>query len=268
MRQFMMKNADGQTFDLMRKDAFLSEPAGLGFGQDVELTQAGTGWVLTKISYTRPEPSGQMVFAGYDQYEEFLQFLGAGGTELWYKPLSVWLCLPCAVTLDKGEIGTNRRLCCSITFQGLGPWAEQTMFVQAGLEAYGFGYPRHYPYSYGQGSPGLIRIRNGNRESPFRLNLFGPAKNPAWTLRQYGTVLGTGRILTELQDGRKLVVDSDPSKMEITEYTTDNEFVASRYDCSDFATERILLLPPGECTLYLLDDNGVITGTAEVAKLV
>ena len=99
MRQFMMKNADGQTFDLMRKDAFLSEPAGLGFGQDVELTQAGTGWVLTKISYTRPEPSGQMVFAGYDQYEEFLQFLGAGGTELWYKPLSVWLCLPCAVTL-------------------------------------------------------------------------------------------------------------------------------------------------------------------------
>ena len=234
MRQFMMKNADGQTFDLMRKDAFLSEPAGLGFGQDVELTQAGTGWVLTKSSYTRPEPSGQMVFAGYDQYEEFLQFLGAGGTELWYKPLSVWLCLPCAVT----------------------------------LEAYGFVYLRRYPYSYGQGSPGLIRIRNGNRESPFRLNLFGPAKNPAWTLRQYGTVLGTGRILTELQDGRKLVVDSDPSKMEITEYTTDNEFVASRYDCSDFATERILLLPPGECTLYLRDDNGVITGTAEVAKLV
>ena len=63
-------------------------------------------------------------------------------------------------------------------------------------------------------------------------------------------------------------MDSDPSKMEITEYTTDNEFVASRYDCSDFTTERILLLPPGECTLYLRDDNGVITGTAEVAKLV
>ena len=92
MRQFMMKNADGQTFDLMRKDAFLSEPAGLGFGQDVELTQAGTGWVLTKSSYTRPEPSGQMVFAGYDQYEEFLKFLGAGSTELWYKPLSGFAC--------------------------------------------------------------------------------------------------------------------------------------------------------------------------------
>ena len=65
MRQFMMKNADGQTFDLMRKDAFLSEPAGLGFGQDVELTQAGTGWVLTAcvgaVLWERNAPSATVV---------------------------------------------------------------------------------------------------------------------------------------------------------------------------------------------------------------
>ena len=74
MRKFLLQNGEGAQFDLMRKDAFLCEPEGLGFGTDLSLSQVGPGWVLTQSTQQRPEPSGQMVFAGYGAYDEFTDF--------------------------------------------------------------------------------------------------------------------------------------------------------------------------------------------------
>lgn len=268
MRKFLLQNGKGAQFDLMRKDAFLCEPEGLGFGTDLSLSQVGPSWVLTQSTQQRPEPSGQMVFAGYGAYDEFTNFVAAGGLKLGYKTVGAWIWLPCMISLEKGEIGTNRRLCCDITFHGLGPWAEQTYFSQGGLAAYGTRYPMHYSYSYGSGNPGVILIAGGRKDSPFCLHLFGPAVNPAWSVYQYGEVVGTGRVITTLLAGRKLVINSDPAKMEIAEYTVDGKFVASRYANSDWATDRMILLPAGECRIRTSDDNGVIKGIVEVQRLV
>lgn len=268
MRQFKLKNGNGESFNLMRKDAFLSDPAGLGFGSELELSQMGSTWLLTKNTQERPEPTGQMVFAGYAQYEEFTLFLAAGNLQLGYKPLNTWLWLPCIVNLGKSEIEQTRRLLCDITFQGIGPWAERESYAQPGQEAYGLGYPRRYNYSYGKGNPGTIHIKNGTKESPFKLHLFGPAQNPAWKVYQHGKIIGTGRVITTLSAGRKLVVNSDPAHMEIAEYTTDGKYIGNRYGRSDWATQRILMLPAGESNIHTSDDLGTIKGIVEVNKLV
>lgn len=269
MREFQLTNANGESFDLMRKDAFLHDPDGLGFERDIDYTRVGCTWVLTRTDYDRPEPTGEMVFRGYEQYDAFCDFVNVGGVELGYKPLDTWYWLPCEISLGKSEIEHDTmRLRCEITFHGSAPWAEHTSYMQAGLEAYGTGYPLHYSYSYGKGSPGLVTVANGLKESPFKLHLFGAATNPAWSLRKNGVVIGTGKVKITLAEGHKLVIDSDPAHMEIAEYTTDNVYVANRYAQSDFSTERILLLPTGTSSIYASDDNGTIDCVVEVDKLV
>lgn len=268
MRQFVLQSRNGEQFDLMRKDAFFSEPDGLGFADDLTFGEVGSSWVLTKQTRQRPEPSGQMVFAGYTQYEEFAAFAARKSLKLGYKSAQTWIWLPCIVSLEKGEIGQNRRLCCGVTFHATGPWAEEVSFVQGGLDAYGIGYPISYGYTYGKGNPGLIQVKNGLRQSPFKLYIFGPAQNPAWRVVQNGTLIGTGKMNLELLADRELLIDSNPANMRIAEYTRDGAFVANRYASSDFSTQRILLLPSGTSKIYTSDDNGVISAAAEVAKLV
>ena len=58
MRRFKLTNAAGQTFDLMRKDAFLHEPDGLGFSRSVSSLLSGESWLVTENDPEQPQPTG------------------------------------------------------------------------------------------------------------------------------------------------------------------------------------------------------------------
>ena len=64
-----------------------------------------------------------------------------------------------------------------------------------------------------------------------------------------------GKINADISSTHKLVVNTDPSEMEIGEYTKTNTFVKSLYGRSDFSTERIFALPAGQCTFAVLAEG-------------
>ncbi len=76
MRRFNLLNSNGAVFDLMRKDAFFHRPSGLGKSRDVLSSRIGDFMLVTenKISHSKPI-TGEMVFRGYQQYTEFIEFL-------------------------------------------------------------------------------------------------------------------------------------------------------------------------------------------------
>lgn len=271
MRQFKLLNANGQTFDLMRKDAFFNDPDGLGWGIDATVMAAGDSYVVTDRKPEKPAPSGKMVFAGYKQYDEFMTFVQAGGLVLAYKPLDTWRYLDVDLSIDRDEIQSKtQRLICSVAFAASSQWYEQIKAYQAQVsEGDGKVYSYKYPYRYRSAIQGSISIQNGTLSSYPKLTIFGPVETPKWALYQYGVRLATGAVNITVPDKNKLVVDMHPATMEIAEYTDNGKFVANRYQDSDFATERIFELPAGDCQIVFTQEGiGAVKAFVEVRKRV
>lgn len=270
IRQFNMTNANGVVFDLMRKDAFLHEPEGLGWGLEKTVMRAGDGYIVTDTQPLEPAPSGEMVFLGYAQYEEFLKFCKVGGLVLGYKTVGAWRYLDVSIEIDKTEIDyDSHRLLCPVDFTALSGWYEKLVAYQAQSSGGGKTYSYTYPYTYSSSAAGTVEIPNGNLASYPKITIFGPVDTPTWALYQGGTRLETGRVNLEVPTGHKLIVDANPSTMEIAEYTKDGVFVANRYADSDFTTARLFMLPAGPCSVVFTQEGvGVVSAFVEVRKRV
>lgn len=270
VRQFNLTNANGQVFDLMRKDAFLYKPDGLGWGEDTTVMAVGDSYVKTNTEPEKPAPSGQMVFAGYKQYNEFLAFVQVGGLTLGYSTLGKWIYLDVSLSISKGEIDEkSMRLLCDVNFTSLSGWYEKLKSYQAQGAGGGKTYSYTYPYAYTSSAPGTVDIPNGNLPSYPKITIFGPVTNPFWALYQGATRLQTGRLKLTVPDGNKLVIDSHPATMEIAEYTRGGQFIANRYGDSDFTTTRLFMLPAGQCSVVFTQDGvGVVDAFVEVKKRV
>lgn len=271
MRQFKLINASGKEFDLMRKDAFLHGPQGLGFDTETEVQRVGHTFVELRSDEAQPMPGGEMVFGGYAQYDEFRAFVAVGGLVLAYKPTQRWRYLDVTVSLGLSEIERgSHRLRCAVEFCGLSQWYEQLqLFKSVGSENEGKVYDYSYGYTYADAVSGRIEIKNGNLPSYPRITIMGPVVNPAWTLYQGGRRVASGRVLAEIITGRKLVVDANPATMEISEYTSTGNHVADLYGLSDFDTERLFELPAGESSLaFTQTGSGTVNAWLEVRRRV
>lgn len=271
MRTFKLTNGKGTVFDLMRTDAFFHAPIGLGVSNELSVSRVGDSYFVTDSKDAQPKPSGEMVFAGYAQYDEFLAFCRVGGLVLGYKPLDTWLYLDCWVDISKGEISReNNCLVCSVTFTGVSNWYAKVVEYKANLDA-GAGkvYPYTYLYEYSSSETGTVAVTGLTIPSYCKIHIFGPAVNPVWSLYQNGTLVSKGRCTITLDAGYKLVIDSNPVSMELAEYTIDNRFVSDEYQHSDFTTERFITLPAGASELrFTQDDLTVLNAYVEVNKRV
>lgn len=271
MRLFKLINSTGAEFDLMRTDAFFHDPDGLGVSNDLSVSRVGDSYFVTDSKDAQPKPSGEMVFSGYAQYDEFLAFCRVGGLVLGYKPLDTWLYLDCWVDISKGEISMdNNRLVCGISITGVSNWYAKVVEYKTNLDT-GAGkvYPYAYPYTYSSSETGTVAVTGLTMPSCCKIHIFGPAVNPAWSLYQNGTLVSKGRCIITLETGYKLVIDSDPVSMELAEYTIDNRFVSDEYQHSDFTTERFITLPAGDSELrFTQDDLTVLNAYVEVKKRV
>ena len=271
MRRFKLINAKGQEFDLMRKDSFFNSPAGLGFTLNITTATVGNTFIPTSNMYEPQPVSGEMVFAGYEQYKEFIDFLTDKITFA-YSPLETWYYMDCAASvLAKGEIDVSTdRLLCGVDFTPFTQWYLPATFQQTQVEpSDGKVYEYTYPYTYAGAEMGAIDITNvGNASSPCRIYILGRCVNPRWVLRQGGEEIAEGKVNATIELGRKMLISSDPSDMQISELASDNTFVQSLYQASDFSTARFLYIPPGESTLYFYGDGEeAITAYVEVMQL-
>lgn len=266
MRKFSLTNANGETFDLMQPEAFLHDPAGLGFGTQADWQRAGDAWAAVDQSEQQPAVTGELVFADYAAYERFLRFARVGGLTLGYCPLQVWQYLDGLLTVEKGEIdAASRRLICPMSFAGASPWYIRRQEYRTSAAEGGKRYAYGWPYAYRAAQAGSILLRNGSLPGSCRIHIFGPVRNPVWTLYTGSGRHSSGRLNGSVLAGRQLIVDGDPLHMELAEYTADGVFAADRYQDSDFSTERFLTLPPGESRLVLSHDGlSVPQGFVEV----
>ena len=256
MRKFKLINKHGREYDMHRLSAFFNSPDGLGWGVQSAKTKIGHAYIVTKTEEAEHAPSGDMVFDGYEEYQNFLLFCQIGGLVLGYKPLNKWYFLDVDINIQKSEIDqSSQRLICPITFTGLSYWYEKSEY-QTGQrsEAGGKVYRYSYRYNYGSG-PSSIFTFDLSLPSYFKMEIMGECKNPVWRVIQNGETVLSGKINADISSTHKLVVNTDPSEMEIGEYTKTNTFVKSLYGRSDFSTERIFALPAGQCTFAVLAEG-------------
>lgn len=259
MRQFKLINAKGQEFDLMRKDAFFNSPAGLGFTLNITTATIGNAFIPLSNEYEPQPVSGEMVFAGYEQYKEFIDFLTDEVTFA-YNPVNTWYYMDCAASvIAKGEIDVNTdRLLCGVDFTPFTQWYLPAKFEQTQPgEDGGKVYTYTYPYTYIGGEPGIIQIANASTENaPCRLYIMGACVNPRWEVIQGGEVVARGQVNATILEGRKLFISSLASELQISELSLDNTFIQDLYQASDFSTGRFIYLPPGEASLTVSDESG------------
>lgn len=273
IRQFKLLNGQGGTFNLNQYGyAWLHDPDGLGWAQNVENVRAGNGLVTIQTYEEVPSPEGEIIFRNYQAYKDFLDFVQVGDLVLGYMPLGTWQYLDCVVQLGKSEIKpTTNRLICPITFVAKSFWYESLQIYQTSGEILESDkkYDYEYAYTYGDAGAGSVTVYNGQLPSFFKVTMLGPMTNPSWRVMVGGSIYKEGSITATIPAGNKLVVDTYPATMEIAEYTMANEFVRDLYGYSDFTTERIFQLPPGESVVVLTDDSlSVPTGWLEVKKRV
>ena len=272
MRQFRLTNAAGGTFDLMRKDAFFHAPSGLGLVYETDVARVGEEFLLLDCTLGQKTVSGEMVFAGYAQYQEFLAFC-VGELELGYQPEgSLWYYARCILQrIDKGEIDTaSRRLICPVDLLLTTSWyAARRTFSTGGAVESPKRYAYTYPYQYSDSAQGTaVLYNNGTLPAPCRIRIDGPCQNPSWALLAAGEVTQRGKVLAVIPAGHRLEVDSSPASLTIEEVTAAGEPVQSLYQQSDFSTGRFITLPVGESRMtFAHDGSDPIHAEIEVREL-
>lgn len=273
MRKFSVINAKGTIFDMMRTDAFFSDPSGLGTKAKNSYTTVGTSFINTKTAVEQKKPSGTMNFTGYKQYDEFMNVIKFKPLVLVYEPYEGnVLYMDCdSYEITKEEINhKTNRLECKIKFNGTSTWYHEEKVLKNEPLHRGKKYTYKYPYTYTESASGVINITNqSNLAAYVKITVIGPVKNPSWVLIKSGATVATGKMNLTLKEGQRLVVNSDPANLEICIYDEKNQRLKDVYEKSDFSTDRFIYPPSGESKLtFSHEDANEMKIWAEVKELV
>lgn len=277
IRKFKLKNSLGAEIPLENKDSttgkylwFFSFPSGLGFQEMIQTTRIESSYAITDKYFEQPAISGEMAFNSYESYKKFFDSIIDQNLQFLYSPLGndVWYQRKCIVSnVGKGEFD-GAWLRCPIDFLCLTQWRSnnRTKTVTISPDVTGKVYGYTYPYMYSDASQGKIYISNPSAtDSPCKLSISTPLKNPHWILSQGGKDIMDGRIIMSINANGELVVNSDPDEMEIALYIGDLR--TDYYQHSDFATSRFLYIPPGDSVLFVSHElTDALTITLEVLQ--
>lgn len=261
IRKFKLINANGIEWDLMRKDAFLYSPEGLGIAQDNEYMRIGNTYDLVQRLSAQKSVNFTMAFASYAVYRQFVDFIVYSPLKLAYMPQNEWVYIDGDITsLLKTEIDPNtNRLLCGAVFTASSLWyipkeARRTSDDVPDAKKYTYSYN----YTYADAINGYIAVTNGsNEDAPAKITIIGPIVNPSWYVSVNNDVVASGSVTATIPSGNKLVMVSKDGELEVSEYVVaTNEFVRNLYQFTDFSKETFVLFPPGNSVLF-------ISGTAD-----
>lgn len=276
VRQIKLINSKGEEFDLTRVEVMLRKIQNLGWGQNVDTMDVSDDRIVTKTFLSDKNPSGTLTCIGDDAYknlEAFRRFIQDDNLRLAYRNDAIdWRYLDVAVDLSHGEKDNKYDLIdANIIFNPKSVWYERVdaYYSSEISDDEGKSYPYSYPYSYAGESGHTIQIENGNLPSTVRIVFIGPVSNPEYRLIKDGNVVATGKINADVPSGKRLVIDTNPSKTEIALYSSLMVREVNYYQYSDFSTVRFFDVPPGQSQIVLLHEGiGDANGYVEVKRRV
>lgn len=132
MRTFALKNADtGERYSLMSVNYYFSEPKGLGTNYDISGANTGRTFVITNKQRAINAPSGNMIFANYDEYNKFIEFCNCKNLQFCYSPSRKEYMMDVSLaSCEKTEAEVDGTLICPTTFNGLSRWYIEEIIKQ------------------------------------------------------------------------------------------------------------------------------------------
>lgn len=245
MRQFILINAQGSRWSLNDTASFFYDINGLGQEHKTSYEQIGNLFVKTEDALKQKSITGKIKFTDYASFERFSLFIQHKPLKMEYIPESSSYFIDISIDkLNKKELETLG-LVCEIVIKGLGTFYRPVICENTDIrEGKKYLYP--YPYRYRDNVVYAIQINsNSTQESPVRITVIGPCKNPKWTHYRNGIQKASGKICCSIPAGNRLIVSNERVPWEISEYNQKEEFVKDQYQSSDFNTERFLMVGYG-----------------------
>ena len=272
VRRFELQNSRGESFNLMRKDAFFSSPDGIGVKYRNTFSRVGTSYIPTKKEITQPEIEGVMIFKGYSQYTEFKNHISKQPLKLLYTVNGTTYTIDCLVgEISKSEINNkSNRLESALVLECTSQWyvKRDPIFTAKIDQVGGKVYDYTYDYTYQESLMNQIRATNySNLESPAIITLYGPIVDPVWRVLVNGKVFQSGECNVTIATGHKLVINSVDDQLEIAEYTEDGEYYRDIYQYINFGKSNFIYLPPGECVVtFTSSDDANVYASVELME--
>ena len=262
MRQFKLKNAIGESYDLNDLKFFLYSPSNLGYKKNLSYMKVGHRFISTKEEVSQPSPQGTIRFKSpnaYEKYYAFVRFATKEPLQLEYCPEETSYYLDCIIeSIDKTEI-SSRGLHCTVNLKALGYYYREYA-MEAGTDIQdGKIYDYTYPFRYADNGAGTVALDvDSNMESPTKISIYGPTTNPTWQLYVNNVLKETGECTVEIPAGRRLVIDSMTIPYSITEQDLIGNVIYDRYNLSNIETERFFFLRNGRNRISVAHDGASI----------
>ncbi|MBP3784604.1 MAG: hypothetical protein J6I68_15265 [Butyrivibrio sp.] len=250
MRKFYLRNGNGAMYSFMSTTHWFNEPKGLGLNMGDKYSQVGLNFVRTKKLSKPKDIEGTLVFTGNDQYSNYYSFAMFAQVEpltFIYNPNGTEYMVDVHLKeLGKGEINPDTGwLEADISFKKLSPWYRVVRQRNDG-QTVGKVYDYQYPYKYGKDvANNVTMISDTALESPCKITIIGTCINPIWRLYVNGVLKSTGRVITTLTQGQRIVIDTTVIPYSIKKYDNQNNLITDLYQYSDFSTERFFFLERG-----------------------
>ena len=250
VRQFSIKNAKGQSYDLLDKNKVMFfEPDGLGYEEDTDYLRIGTTYNPLNQNCKQIKIKGDLVFAGSDPYRDyfdFVTFARQAPLVLSYTTFDTFYLKVDIAGLDKTELTRARYLHVPIVFMARGIWYKnESKYIEPStgeMPVYPYVYPDVYPPEALQA---VFFTSNAIQKSPCRIIIYGEAVNPVWRHYVSGKLIESGAYNGTIAEGNRLVIDSTVMPYSILEYDSGGRVVADRYALCDFSTKRFFMLRMG-----------------------
>lgn len=264
VRQFFIKNAKGQSYDLLdTKKVMFFSPEGLGYEEDTDYFKIGAVYAPLNPSFKQIKIKGKLIFAGDDPYRDYFNFVSFARQAplvLSYTTFDTFYLNVDIAGLEKTELTQFRYLQVPVEFLARGVWykneSKYTAPVTGELPVYPYVYPDVYPAETRQS---VYFKSNAVQESPCKIIIYGEAVNPVWRHYHNSVLIESGSYTGTIPSGHTLVIDSTVIPYSIIEYDSSGTVVADRYPLCDFSTKRFFSLLMGGNSISVAHDgtNGI-----------
>lgn len=258
IRQFTLINANGYTYDITSTEALFHDPSGLGYKRSETYRQIGDSFILVNRQVKQQTISGSLLFTqpgAYQKYFDFIQFCAVEPLTLVYQTTGTAYRRTVHLTdVDKTELDHDYGyLDVELTFTCLAPW-YRTVSVQPKQSEVDVTnlWPRTWPFVWSAGSAGTIELDSDSyMDSPCKITIKGPCKNPVWRHYVDGILHETGSIKCQFEAGSYLIIDNTTYPYTLAVYNQNGEMVQNVYQLSDFSTQRFVNLQHGHNILAI-----------------
>lgn len=188
-----MENSVGERLDLQSDTVFLSEPSGLGIGEDRGYTEIEYGFfAATELEYEQLNINGTLVFKRgatkqepYVSYQNFVQWVqSANNLKLVYQPYSTRE-LYLDVYMDTLELSEKEEigwLECPVVFAATSPWHKRnpiSLLFTTDVSSSPMRFTFAFPFQFSASGAGDTQVftPGGHFPAALELAINGPASN-------------------------------------------------------------------------------------------